>query len=127
MFRTLVVLMFLAISLLLLEVNGSKRCLPESPDEYICTEAAIFGEDRTQLSELYSGYSGGVKQQVEGSESEKVETAKTILSMTVYLRDLFKTHPDIAPKWCVECLAFLIVVSTQTQTHSAFFLVVQQE
>lgn len=73
-------------------------CLPISPDEYVCTEGAISEEEKTEVENLTVG---GVKQHVEGSEAEQLKTLKNVMSMALYLRDLRKTHPDIAQKWFV--------------------------
>lgn len=99
MFQLSVLVRFL-LTLLLSPIGRSAYVLPKSPTEFTCNDNAIPVEDKQKLAEDL--YVGGVKQTIEGSDSEKVETAKQIMNMSLYMLDLKKTHPDDAQKWLVE-------------------------
>lgn len=71
-------------------------CMPKSPEEYACTDTLISEESKELMKKMTIG---GVFQQVEGSDAEKEETLRTIMSMTVYLQDLKNQHPDVYSKW----------------------------
>jgi len=89
---------FLMVVLLSTEIHGDFLCMPDSPGGYACTDSLFTAEE---MAELELQTVGGVKQKVDGSEAEKAETHKTIVAMALYLRNLKKTHPDVAQKWCV--------------------------
>ena len=95
---------FLLLCLLLIVLLSSAAadhenafCLPKWPNECACMEVLISEEERAEIENLTVG---GVKQQVDGTGAERMDTLQTVMSMALYLRDFRNQYPDIAPKWC---------------------------